>query len=153
MAPLSEQQRPNIYTAGYKATEETECKWIIGLRRYLPFWQHTPLKLGNFLCTWFIFSFPAKWRISYHLFLFPSRRKNHSIHRQEYSLPFSQFFCTDSIKSVILVLCFFMALCGYVLLWELTWYATTKLLSWLKVPGLGDLMSFLGPKPKTGFLP
>lgn len=79
-----------------------------------------PYKIRNFLRMWFIFSFPTKWQISYHLFLFPSRKKSHSICRQEYSPSFSQFFSTDSLKFVILMLCFFMPLCGYFFLPELT---------------------------------
>lgn len=152
ITPHSEKQKPNIYIADSKAIKEREHKWIIRLREYHPFWQCTTLKLGIF-CVCDPFSlFLQRDRLPTILLLFPSRRKNHSICSQ-YSLSFSQFFCTNSLKFVILVLCFFMVLCGYFLLSELTWCATTKQLSWLKVPELGSLMTFLGSKPKTDFLP
>lgn len=82
IAPLFEKRKPNIYIADSKAIKEIEHEWIIRLREYHPFWQCTTLKLGIFLCMWFIFSFPTKRQITYHLLLFPSRRKNHSICRQ-----------------------------------------------------------------------
>lgn len=147
-APLSEQQSPNIYAAGYKAIGET-TQWIIGLRGIFVWTVHSPI-LGNFLCSWFMFSPPTitKWQISYHYSFFPQGGKRilwvvsllvcpFSLTHSNLSSQCSAFHGPWRIFFTIRI----DMICNH--------HATIL----AKVPVLRDLMTFLGSKLKIGFLP